>query len=191
GEESRMAVHRMRSVCDAVLIGGNTAVQDDPLLTCRIRGGHDPARVVVTSHPERLRGLRMFSDGAARNIVIVPRDVTDDRLEGLPETGAEIIRLPARNGLIDTRAILAELGERGIVTLIVEGGGHVAGAFLRDRSVDRIVLFFAPVMFGEAIRSVSGWNAATPADGRRFSISRIRRSGEDLMVEALPLEGSE
>jgi diaminohydroxyphosphoribosylaminopyrimidine deaminase/5-amino-6-(5-phosphoribosylamino)uracil reductase len=190
GEKSRLTVHRMRSVCDAVLVGGNTAVKDDPLLTCRIRGGHDPARVVVTSHPERLCGLRMFSDGGARNIVIVPEGVRRGRLETLTATGAEIVRLPARKGVIDTRAILAALGERNIATLIVEGGGNLAGAFLRDRSVDRLVLFFAPVMFGEAIRSVSGWNAATPAEGRRFSISRIRRSGEDLMLEALPLEGS-
>jgi diaminohydroxyphosphoribosylaminopyrimidine deaminase/5-amino-6-(5-phosphoribosylamino)uracil reductase len=189
GEKSRKVVHRMRSECDAVLVGGSTAEKDDPLLTCRLRGGHDPARVVLTSHPERLGKLRMFSDRSARNIVIVPEDVRAGRFERLAAAGAEIVRLPAAKGIIDTRAVLAALGQRGIASLIVEGGGKVAGAFLRDGAVDRLVLFFAPVMFGEAVRSVSGWGAATPAEGRRFSISRIRRSGEDVMLEALPLEG--
>jgi riboflavin biosynthesis pyrimidine reductase len=49
-------------------------------------------------------------------------------------------------------------------------------------------MFFAPVMLGEAVRSVSGWGAATPADGRRFSIARLREMGEDFMIEAFPVE---
>lgn len=190
GEKSRKLVHAMRNECDAVLVGGGTVAKDDPLLTCRIRGGHDPARIVLTSHPERLAKSRMFSDRSAPNLVIVPEGVPDSRLEALAATGAEIVRLPAGKGIIDPRAILCALGQRGIASLIVEGGGKVAGAFLREGVVDRLVLFIAPVMFGEAVRSVAGWSAATPAEGRRFAISRIRRAGEDLMLEALPVERS-
>lgn len=190
GEKSRKLVHAMRNECDAVLVGGNTVEKDDPLLTCRIRGGHDPARIVLTSHPERLAKSRMFSDRSAPNLVIVPEGVPGERVAALADTGADIVRLPAGNGIIDPRAILAALGKRGIASLVVEGGGKVAGAFLRAGAVDRLVLFFAPVMFGEAVRSVSGWGAATPAEGRRFAISRIRKVGEDVMLEALPLEGS-
>lgn len=186
GERARLRVHRMRAETDAVLIGSGTAIQDDPLLTCRIRGGHDPLRVVVSSKPERLRGLRMFHDGSARNLILVPESVNAESVRPLEDLGAEVLRLPARDGKIGATGILSALGKIGVTSLLVEGGGEIAGTFLRDSAVDRLAMFFAPVMFGEAVRSVSGWGAASPSEGRRFSISAIRRAGEDFMIEAFP-----
>jgi diaminohydroxyphosphoribosylaminopyrimidine deaminase/5-amino-6-(5-phosphoribosylamino)uracil reductase len=186
GEASRLEVHRMRAVSDAVLVGGTTAVQDDPLLTCRIRGRRNPVRVVLTSRPERLAVLRMFADRSAANLVAVPEGIGASRSRALEEAGAEILRIPARDGRIAAGDLLSALGKRGIASLLVEGGGVVAGNFLRESAVDRLVMFIAPAMFGEGIRSVSGWSARTPAEGRRFGIAKVRRMGEDLMLEALP-----
>ncbi len=188
GEKSRLRVHRMRAENDAVLIGGETAIMDDPLLTCRIRGRRSPVRVVVTSRLDKLHGLRMFSDPSAKNIVIHSAPGSSPSARRLEDAGADVVSIPGVNGTIPPEAILSALAERGIATLLVEGGGKIAGTFLRDGSVDRLVMFMAPVMFGEAVRSVSGWAASTPAEGRRFSISRIRKMGDDLMVEALPVQ---
>jgi diaminohydroxyphosphoribosylaminopyrimidine deaminase/5-amino-6-(5-phosphoribosylamino)uracil reductase len=188
GEASRRRVHRMRAECDAVLVGGRTAVTDDPLLTCRIRGGRNPIRVVLSAHPGDLRGLRMLADPSAKNLLIVPEGIPPSEVEWLEPSEAETVALAAENGTIDPEDILRALAARGVTSLLVEGGGKAAGAFLRKGAVDRLVMFFAPVMLGEAVRSVSGWGAATPADGRRFSIARLRKMGEDFMVEAFPVE---
>jgi diaminohydroxyphosphoribosylaminopyrimidine deaminase/5-amino-6-(5-phosphoribosylamino)uracil reductase len=187
GERSRTQVHRMRSECDAVLVGGNTAIQDDPLLTSRVKGGRDPVRIVLTSRPDALLPLRMFSEDSERNIVIVPDMTSKGAIEAIRSKGASVIILPAPAGCIRSSDILDELAKKGITTLLVEGGGKTAGVFLRDSAVDRLVMFYAPVMFGEAVRSVSGWAAGTPAEGRRFAISRVRRMGNDVMIESLPI----
>lgn len=190
GEKSRTQVHRMRAECDGVLIGAETAVTDDPLLTCRIRGGRNPVRIVVTSRPERLPGLRMFSDPSAKNFVVVPAGTTGPAVERLIAMGAEVVAVPSGNGPMGAHEIISALARRNITSILVEGGGKVAGTFLRAGAVNRLVIFFAPVLFGEAVRSVSGWSASTPADGPRFSISRLRRMGEDLMLESFPVETS-
>jgi diaminohydroxyphosphoribosylaminopyrimidine deaminase/5-amino-6-(5-phosphoribosylamino)uracil reductase len=186
GEKARVEVHRMRSRCDAVLVGGETARRDDPLLTCRLRGGSDPARIVLSGKPETLAGLRMFEDRSAPNIVLVPASLPRGASAPLLAKGVEVVRLKAAHGRIPAGTILEALAARGVVSLMVEGGGGISGTFLSADAVDRLVMFFAPLMMGEATRAVTGWGAKDPSAGRRFAIRAIRRYGDDFMVDATP-----
>ncbi len=184
GEKARAIVHRMRSRSDAVLVGGETFRRDDPLLTARVRGGRDPKRVILTSHPGRLAGSRMVREGESEVIVVCPRGVPAREAERARAAGARVILLPARGGRIRTGALLRALGREGIASLLVEGGGRTAGWLLAEGAIDRFVFFVAPLLLGEGVRSFSGFSAGRIAGGRAIVVRSIRRVGEDIMVTA-------
>ncbi|GAB4230095.1 MAG: bifunctional diaminohydroxyphosphoribosylaminopyrimidine deaminase/5-amino-6-(5-phosphoribosylamino)uracil reductase RibD [Deltaproteobacteria bacterium] len=186
GEEARRRVHRLRSEMDAILVGGETARRDDPLLTARVPGGHDPRRVVLTSRPGDLRNRKMFRQGGSERIVACPKSVREEDLRGLREAGATVVRLPVRDGKVCAADLLSALGALGVNSLLVEGGGRTAGWLVAEGAVDRYVVFVAPLLLGEGIRAVSGWAARAPSAGNRLEFTSVRRVGPDLEITAEP-----
>lgn len=182
GERSRALVHRMRAAADAVLVGGGTLRIDDPVLSCRIPGGRDPKRVVVTSRPGEIAGRRILAEPGGGLIVACPRTVPAGEAERVRALGARVLRLPSRGGRIAANVLLAALGREGIASLLVEGGARTAGWLVSEGAVDRFVFFLAPVLLGEGVGAVAGWGAASPSGGRRLVIESVRRVGEDLIV---------
>ncbi len=184
GEKARAVVHRLRSVSDAVLVGGETFRADDPLLTARIPGARDPKRIVLTSRPGELAGSRIVREGASEVVAVCPRGVSRGEAERARAGGVRVMLLPARGGRIGAGTFLRALGREGILSLLVEGGGRTAGWLLAERAVDRFVFFVAPVLLGEGVRAVSGYAAGRVAQGRRIAVRSVRRVGDDLMVTA-------
>jgi len=184
GEKARALVHRMRSRSDAVLVGGGTFRKDDPLLTARVPGGKDPKRVILTSRLDGLAGSRLLREGASEVIVACPRGVPARDAERARALGARVLLLPNRAGRIGAGALLRALGREGIASLLVEGGGRIAGWLLAEGAVDRFVFFVAPILLGDGVRAFSGFSVRRVADGRRIAVRSIRRVGDDLMVTA-------
>jgi diaminohydroxyphosphoribosylaminopyrimidine deaminase/5-amino-6-(5-phosphoribosylamino)uracil reductase len=142
-------VHRLRNEVDAIVVGAGTVRADDPALTCRIRGGRDPVRVVVAGRlriSPRARVVRQRS--TAPTLVVTTSAASARRRRALVRAGAELIVLPGRAGRIRVAAVLAALHARGIVSVLVEGGGELAAAALRERVVDRLLLISAPLLVG-------------------------------------------
>ncbi len=149
GEEARRFGHLLRARHDAILAGIETVLADDPELTCRIPGLEDrsPVRIVLDS------ALRLPPNSKlVRSARKVPLIVFTAREGGtqLIAAGAEVVRVaPDAQGRPDLRAVLAELAQRGITRLLVEGGTAVENAFLAQGLADRLEIFRAPVMAGE------------------------------------------
>lgn len=140
GEAARRQGHVLRAQCDAILVGVETVLADDPRLTVRLaEGGRDPLRVVLDS---RLR-TPAFARLATPNTLILTTIEPQARGE------AEVVRVRANaQGRPDVAAVLALLAERGVRTLLVEGGGRVAASFMTAGVVDAIEWFRAPVLLG-------------------------------------------
>jgi diaminohydroxyphosphoribosylaminopyrimidine deaminase/5-amino-6-(5-phosphoribosylamino)uracil reductase len=189
GPEARAAVQRMRFAADAVLVGGETARKDDPLLTVRVPGGRCPKRVVLTSRPSELAGNRLFGSKGGEVLVVCPSRVPAREVDPVRALGARILRLPCRGGRIRADDLLSALGSEGITSLLVEGGGKTAGWLAEEGAVDRYVVFVAPLLLGEGIRAVSGWACRAPSSGKRLAFTSVRRVGPDLMVVAEPARG--
>ena len=187
GEAARRRVHRMRSGADAVLVGGETARRDDPLLTARVPGGHDPRKVVLTSRPGELVRRRIFREPGGGLIVACPKGVPERDLRAVRNAGARVIRLPARGGTVRAHHFLAALGSEGVTSLLVEGGGRVAGWLAEEGAVDRYVVFVAPLLLGEGIRAITGWACRAPSSGKRLAFTSVRRVGPDLEITAEPV----
>jgi diaminohydroxyphosphoribosylaminopyrimidine deaminase/5-amino-6-(5-phosphoribosylamino)uracil reductase len=188
GEKSREIVHRMRSVSDAVLIGGETLRRDDPLLTSRVPGGRDPKRVILTSRLSALVGKRIFREGKAEILVVCPAGASSRGADRAVDSCGKVIRLPARRGIIPAEVFLRAIGKEGIASLLVEGGGKTAGWLVAAGAVDRFVFFIAPLLLGEGTSAIEGYRAQTVSAGGKLTITDMRRVGNDLMVTAEPLE---
>jgi diaminohydroxyphosphoribosylaminopyrimidine deaminase/5-amino-6-(5-phosphoribosylamino)uracil reductase len=152
GSAARQRVHLMRAQHDAILVGIDTVVHDDPQLTCRLAGLEDrsPVRIVFDSN------LRISMDAqlvqGARDVPtwIVTRDHSDEMgASRLQQAGVEVVRVAADEaGHVEAGLALAELGNRGITRVMVEGGAILNGALLRARLADRIACFRAPSLIG-------------------------------------------
>jgi len=185
GERARALVHRMRAEADAVLIGGGTLRRDDPALSCRLRGGRDPRRVVVTSRLEGIGARRLFREGKGEVILACPRGVPRSEVERARRLGAKVLVLPARRGRIAAKDLLSALGEHEVTSVLVEGGSRVAGWLLGEGAVDRVVFFVAPVLLGEGVRAVAGWAPSSVSRGLCVAVESVRRAGGDLVIEGV------
>jgi diaminohydroxyphosphoribosylaminopyrimidine deaminase / 5-amino-6-(5-phosphoribosylamino)uracil reductase len=138
GEESRQHGHRLRHQHDAILVGINTVVADDPELTARFDGARQPVRVVVDS---QLR-IRQSARVVGSNTLIAS---TKEGRVGL----AEVVTLPAApDGRVSLELLLDELGKRDIMSLLVEGGGEVHAAMFEGHLVDKVFAYVAPKLIG-------------------------------------------
>jgi diaminohydroxyphosphoribosylaminopyrimidine deaminase/5-amino-6-(5-phosphoribosylamino)uracil reductase len=187
GEPARKMVHRMRAEADAVLVGGETFRRDAPMLTARVRGGRNPRRVIITSRISGVARSGRFLGAGGEVIVATPRSVPREEADRLRSLGVRVLLLPAPKGRIEAGAFLDALGREGITSLLAEGGGKTAGWLVEAGAVDRYVLFFAPLLLGEGIRSVAGFAVRRVKEGRPLAITSVTRAGGDIKVVAEPM----
>ena len=186
GPEARALVHRWRADHDAVGVGLGTAIADDPRLTARDVEGpvRQPARVVFDSAARLpLRSALVHGAPEARLIVLAAADAPVERVAALEAAGAEVAHLeggPAKRVAAGLRA----LGERGIQSLLVEGGAELAGALVAADAVDRVAWFLAPMLIGggEAPSAIAGAGAQSLALAPRLTGVATERVGDDLLV---------
>ncbi|MGQ9800115.1 MAG: bifunctional diaminohydroxyphosphoribosylaminopyrimidine deaminase/5-amino-6-(5-phosphoribosylamino)uracil reductase RibD [Candidatus Saccharicenans sp.] len=150
-EESRYFVQNLRAEHDAVLVGLNTVLTDNPRLSLRLPGlaGKRWYRVVLDSSlrfPERARLLEKPEEG--RVIIFTGPEISEARAKRLRKKGAEIIQVPEDGGRLDLRSVLEELGRREIAALLVEGGAATLTSFIQQKLADKIYLFLAPRLIG-------------------------------------------
>jgi len=187
GEPAREAVHRLRAETDAILVGAGTARADDPELTARRRGRivHRPVRIVADSGLRVPARARLFRGEAGSGWVLCARSAPASRRRALERRGAVLIPTPLRRGRLDLRWALEELARRGLTQLLVEGGGELAAALLREDLVDELHWFVAPrLLGGDARPAVGALGLRRLADARPLARLQLRRVGADLHLRA-------
>jgi diaminohydroxyphosphoribosylaminopyrimidine deaminase/5-amino-6-(5-phosphoribosylamino)uracil reductase len=186
GQAARRRVHEMRNRLDAVIVGSQTVLADDPELTCRIRGGRHPLRVVLDGRLRSPQSARVFRTAPERT-----------RLYTLADRGTKARTLRRRGVVVrrgggdrpgSLRRALEDLARAGVKSVLIEGGGKVAARALREKLVDRLALFLAPKILGVEGRPVVG---ALGARRMKQAIElvglQVERLGEDLLVEGRPV----
>ncbi|HEY8459800.1 MAG TPA: bifunctional diaminohydroxyphosphoribosylaminopyrimidine deaminase/5-amino-6-(5-phosphoribosylamino)uracil reductase RibD, partial [Blastocatellia bacterium] len=157
-EASRQRAHELRNVTDAVLIGVGTALADNPQLTTRLsplyarEGPADirhPLRIIADSRRRLPLTARVFDPALPGKTVLATTAAPDAFCAELTARGVEIWTLPDDgNGRVSLPALLDEIGRRGMLTLLVEGGSELLGAFFAEKLVDRVWAFIAPLVIG-------------------------------------------
>ncbi|MGI8413798.1 MAG: bifunctional diaminohydroxyphosphoribosylaminopyrimidine deaminase/5-amino-6-(5-phosphoribosylamino)uracil reductase RibD [Solirubrobacteraceae bacterium] len=188
GEESRYRAHHWRAECDGVAVGIGTVLADDPLLTSRVQGvARQPRRVVFDSLARLPLGAKLVRDVERVPLTVVvsraaPRAATD----ALQTHGIDVVVAPGENEPARVGSALDQLGAAGMGSILLEGGPHLAGAFLDAREVDEIRLFLAPLVLGgrTARDPIEGEGAQSIADAVGALTLDCERVGADLLVSA-------
>lgn len=177
GQEARAEVHRLRAGHDAIAVGSGTALADDPLLTVRgaVQPRRPPLRVVFDRRLRTPVGARLLSDGTPLLFIAGP-GADADRAARLRERGAEV----EAAGTLD--AALAMLAARGIRSLFVEGGASLATNLLGRRLVDRLYLFYAPLLLGGGLAAFDGLAAVKLESAERWRPLGSTEFGADTLI---------
>jgi riboflavin-specific deaminase-like protein len=180
GREDIVHTHRLRALCDALVIGAGTVRADDPQLTTREVEGPSPVRVVLDTERRLDARYRVFREGPETLLLCAHDAPGEDRVGHAP-----VLRLPRSGRGLAITAVLASLAERGLRSLVVEGGGITLSRFLAAGALDRLHVTIAPLLIGSGIPAFTLPEAATLTNVMRFDWS-VHRVGVDLLVD-IPL----
>lgn len=178
-EKSRQLVHKMRSEYDAILVGKQTVLNDNPYLTSRIKGGKDPYRIIVDSRLQIPVVSNVFTS-PERVIIATTPAASADKLSVIKKMGARIIITQPLKGRVDIAQLMKQLGQMEITSVMVEGGARINASFLSSGVVDKMALFISPQIFGKSdyLSVVEGLDTVV-----RLNDICIKRIGDDVLVE--------
>ncbi len=187
-EESRRYVHYLRYVNDAIMVGVNTVLTDDPQLTvrCCSKGGrthNQPLRVIVDSFGKTPVSARIFHE-PGEVLMVVGEGASLEQRQAYEREGAGVLVLPSKRGNIDLPVLFRMLGERQVTSVLVEGGGTLLGSLFDRRLVDKVIVFIAPIVIGgtQAVTPVRGKGVDSVVDSIKLERVRTRSFNGDIMV---------
>jgi diaminohydroxyphosphoribosylaminopyrimidine deaminase / 5-amino-6-(5-phosphoribosylamino)uracil reductase len=190
--ESRKMVHRWRSVYDAVMVGRNTASLDNPSLTVRHVEGRNPKRVVIDGPLELPRKLNVLSDEHEEKTILITHnrekaaDAEDPMLKMLQSNyfRGDMLIVEEEEGHINLKEALGKLADKGITSIIVEGGQNLSTALLKNGLVDRLQIFIAPKLLGGGTKSILGLGINRMEDVVPFRKTNWQQVGSDILITA-------
>ena len=192
GEDSRRYVHNLRYASDAIMAGANTVLADNPRLTARCGGTggtarKQPLRVIVDGRGRTPPTAQVFTEPGKALLAV---RVKPDKEEAFTQVGVELLELPSAEGAVDLEKLLRILGDRGITSVLVEGGGALFGSLFDRGLVDKVIAFIVPIIIGgaEAKTAVAGEGVDRVIDAIKLERISVDRFGEDLMISGYVTE---
>ena len=186
-KKSRARVHELRNELSAIMVGVDTVIADDPILTTRLKAkeGRSPIRIVLDSMARIPLDSKVLNTcDQAKTILAVTEEVKSEKLKEIEDLGNIVLKVKSSNGRVDLQDLMIKLGEEGIDGVLLEGGATLNFSALQAGVVDEVMSFIAPKFIG-------GANAKTPVGGQGFEKMKdaielenieIKQLGNDLML---------
>lgn len=183
GAEAHKYTHYLRKIYDGILVGIGTVLDDDPALTTRLVKGRDPVRIILDSRA-RIPLTAQVLQGGAKTLVAVGPEAPAEKLallRQMPEV--EVLELPG-TGQLDLQALMRELNQRKLTSILVEGGSQIHGSFLTAQLAERVYAFIAPKLVGgrEALSPVGGLGRALMKEAVPLEVDLFKQLGEDYLI---------
>jgi diaminohydroxyphosphoribosylaminopyrimidine deaminase/5-amino-6-(5-phosphoribosylamino)uracil reductase len=183
---ARREAHKLRAGVDAIMVGANTVIHDNPQLTLRhgVRG-KQPLRVVVDARGRTPLSAKLFNDAHRRRTLVLTTKLSSARWRRyLILRGIDVVIVKQKETHVDLRAALRVLGKRNVTSVLVEGGGELLGSLFDARLVDKVMFFFAPIILGgrKAVTVVAGEGVPSVQGALRLRDCRWRQLGNGEIV---------
>ncbi|MBN2124527.1 MAG: bifunctional diaminohydroxyphosphoribosylaminopyrimidine deaminase/5-amino-6-(5-phosphoribosylamino)uracil reductase RibD, partial [Deltaproteobacteria bacterium] len=190
-ERSRRFVHRLRDRVDAVMVGIETVLADDPRLTVRLPGGRgrDPLRVVVDTHLRTPAGAKVLGGtSSGGTLLALGEGVSPGRVERMTKKGISTLICPKKEGRVDLGALMDALGRRSVTSVLLEGGASLMASMIREGLIDKFYIFKAPKLLGggDGVPMASGRGPGSMDKALILRDIRVRRFGEDILIRGYP-----
>jgi len=190
GELSRKHVHKIRDQVDAIMVGTETVLKDDPRLTCRLEGKvKHPVRVILDRKNRIPLAARVFNNSRSQKVIYATGpDISSRRLKSLTDKKVGIIKVKVSKNGFNIKHLLKELVNWDINSILIEGGGELNASMVEAGAVDRIITFISPLLIGGSKASgfLGGTGVMEVKKAMRLKDITVTHIGEDLMVEATP-----
>ena len=185
GEEARKNVQNDRNRYMAIMAGVGTVLADDPKLTCRIPGGRNPIRIICDSKLRTPFKSNVVAAADEGKTILATACTDEEKIRPYLEAGCEVLTIPEKEGHIDLNVLMRLLGEKGIDSILLEGGGTLNYSALKQGIVHKVQAYIAPKLFGgaDAKSPVEGCGVILPADGFLILHPTIRKIGADILIE--------
>jgi diaminohydroxyphosphoribosylaminopyrimidine deaminase/5-amino-6-(5-phosphoribosylamino)uracil reductase len=189
GEEARDYVHRIRRTVDAIMVGANTVIMDNPRLSARgssdkvVRTRSQPLRVIVDGKGRTPVDAQIFTEPGA-TLVAVGKPLEHSQAVAYTKAGAEVVEFEARDGLINLSLVLEMLGKKQVTSILVEGGSALFGSLFDNNLVDKVLVCISPMIIGgsSAVSAIGGQGIASIAAAMRLQNLRMSMLGGDILL---------
>lgn len=184
-EISRREVHELRAQVDAIMVGINTVLEDDPLLTCRIREGVDPIRIICDTHLKTPLTAKVVLTAKKVPTYIATSMNDEQKLKAYRDKGCHVLNVSKKEGRLDLNELLEKLGQKKITSLLLEGGSMLNWGALDAKIVDEVHTYIAPKLLGGVAKTpISGQGIATVAEAITLKPFEQEWLGKDLVVKS-------
>jgi 3,4-dihydroxy 2-butanone 4-phosphate synthase/GTP cyclohydrolase II len=185
GYESIILTHQLRSIHDAILVGIGTVLSDDPQLTVRLIKGQNPQPIILDTHLKISPEAKILQNPISPWI-ITGKKSNKKREKILKDRGAQIVRLPVKNGRITLPPLIEILAKKEIKRIMVEGGSQVISSFIRGELVNLFILTVAPFYMGKGIPALKSNQKIN--ENNLFTLNKLKYSqiGQDLIIYGTP-----
>lgn len=184
-ETSRAYGYKLRDIYDGIMVGINTVIEDNPMLTARVDGGKNPIRIVVDSSLKIDINANVVQDKSAKTIIATTDKVDKDKILKLQAQDVDVIVVDKdKNDKVDIEKLLDILGQQNICSILVEGGATLSGSFVAKKLVDKVYFFIAPKIVGgkEAKTPVAGTGILNLQEALALKDIQIEKLEEDILI---------
>ena len=184
-ETSRAYGYKLRDIYDGIMVGINTVIEDNPMLTARVDGGKNPIRIVVDSSLKIDINANVIQDKSAKTIIATTDKADKDKILKLQAQDVDVIVVDKdENDKVDIEKLLDILGQKNICSILVEGGATLSGSFVAKKLVDKVYFFIAPKIVGgkEAKTPVAGTGILNLQEALTLKDIQIEKLEEDILI---------
>lgn len=184
-ETSRAYGYKLRDIYDGIMVGINTVIEDNPMLTARVDGGKNPIRIVVDSSLRIDINANVVQDKSAKTIVATTDKADKDKILKLQAQDVDVIVVDKdKNDKVDIEKLLDILGQQNICSILVEGGATLSGSFVAKKLVDKVYFFIAPKIIGgkEAKTPVAGTGILNLQEALALKDIQVEKLDEDILI---------
>ena len=180
--DARKYVHQLRNDVDAIMVGINTILRDDPILDSRLVHGKNPTKVIVDSTLKISERSKVFKD-PSKVIIATTKKAPKIKVDKLHQKGATVLVLNSKKGLVDLIELVKELGKSEIASVMIEGGAELSGNAIKEGIVDKLFIFTAPKLIGNGLGPIKNLGIKKVNKAIKLKDITTKKIGKDILVE--------